>query len=119
MKRIGSNDKNEMYAAPTIMGSPRLPLSIVSHPTSMPDQRAFFAMQCIERWGLVAGTPDGEDTAGRSKLRKMSAAEVVQDACEVARIAYEEFSKRGWLIAVPSLDTLADDMKEEIKKNDY
>ena len=43
-----------------------------------------FAAAFIERWGMVAAMPDGEDAAGRSKLRLMSPQELVDRAYETA-----------------------------------
>lgn len=65
--------------------------------------KARLACALIERWGLVVGAPDGEDSAGRSKGRKMLPAELVAEATEVADLAIEEFRRRGWVIELPSL----------------
>ena len=52
------------------------------------EQEAILAMSLIERWGMVAGQPDGEDSAGRSKLRLSTPEELVDRAFIVARMAF-------------------------------
>ena len=47
---------------------------------------ANFAAMMIERWGMVAATPDGEDSAGRQRLRLPTPEELVERAFECARI---------------------------------
>ena len=61
------------------------------------DIEANLAVALIERWGLVAWQPDGEDTAGRQKLRKSTPLELVTEACDTAAVAYSEFRRRGWV----------------------
>ena len=63
----------------------------------MPGMKARFAMSIMERWAMVAGDPDGEDSAGRSKLRLIEPDEVVHRACEISDHAFEEMEKRGWI----------------------
>ena len=63
---------------------------------------AAFAMHLIERWGMIAATPDGEDSAGRAKLRPLSATEVVDRACDVSSTAFMAFRLRGWLETDPT-----------------
>lgn len=72
--------------------------------TLVPDPRAHFAMELARHFSLVAGEIDGEDTAGRQKLRLMSAPEVAQRSCEVAQECFVEFESRGWLAVTPSLE---------------
>jgi hypothetical protein len=76
------------------------------HQTYVPDDRLDFAKEIICRWGLVAGETDGEYTAGRSKLRRMTAPEIVGFACDVAELAYAEFDKRGWMERIPSVEEM-------------
>lgn len=66
-----------------------------------PDMRARLAMTLIEKWGMVAATvADGEDSAGRSRMRLLTPAEVVGRACETAERAVEEMHRLGWMHAV-------------------
>lgn len=59
------------------------------------------ALQLIEQWGLVAGEIDGEDSAGRSRIRRLTPAELVKDACATADAAWNELESRGWLLEIP------------------
>ncbi len=58
-------------------------------------------MQLIDRWGMIAGAPDGEDSAGRAKCRLLRPEEVVARACVTAQTAFEEFALKDWLLDVP------------------
>lgn len=66
------------------------------------DSEARMAAALIERWGCAAASPDGEDSAGRAKLRKLTPTELVNEACETAKIALEEFRRRGWMLKLPT-----------------
>lgn len=63
--------------------------------------RADLAAHMIERWGAVAAESNGEDSAGRHKLRLATPDELVQRACDIADRAVSEFEKRGWIVALP------------------
>lgn len=89
-----------------------------AHNRKLIDPQGKFAMDCIERWALVAAEPDGEDSAGRAKLRRMTPEEVVQHACECASKAFAAFEERGWLIAVPAMADLVDAVKDYENGND-
>lgn len=69
---------------------------------------ADLALRMIERWGVVACESDGEDSAGRQKLRMISEEDVVQRACRIAELSMAEFSKRGWVLNLPE-PTVKDD----------
>jgi hypothetical protein len=56
----------------------------------------------VEKWGMVAATPDGEDSAGRMKLRLLTPAELTQRAVETAELVYAEVQKRGHFIELPN-----------------
>lgn len=59
------------------------------------------AQEMILRWGMVAGAPDAEDSAGRAKLRLQSPEELIERACSTAQIFWDEAIKRGWMESVP------------------
>lgn len=65
---------------------------------------ARLAAVLIEKWGMVAALPDGEDSAGRSRLRLQTPKEVVDRACEVSELAITEFRERGWMLNIPNLE---------------
>lgn len=108
-----SKFKTEIAAGQHYGGWPQA----VIHNNFEPDQRGRFAMALIERWGLVMGEPDGEDSAGRSKLRLMDAKDVVDRAIETAKLAYEKMERDGMLVEMPSLEELRDMAREERDRN--
>ena len=69
--------------------------------TKQPQPIAKFAMALSERWGIVACEIDGEDSAGRSKLRRLTPDELAQTACETASALWDQFNARGWMTEVP------------------
>lgn len=64
--------------------------------------RAEFALKLVERWGMVMAEVDGEDSAGRAKLRTLTADEVVSRAVAAADAVYAEIERRGWMVDLPS-----------------
>jgi hypothetical protein len=66
-----------------------------------PTQKADIALQLAIHWGMVAGMPDGEDTAGHSRMRRMTPDEITAHACDTAAAMWAEFEKRDWLLDVP------------------
>lgn len=74
----------------------------------VPDMRAKFAMVLMERWGMVAATPDGDDAGGRQKLRRLDPAEVARYACEVSRHAFDRFEQLGWIADIGDFDAAAE-----------
>jgi len=82
------------------------------HETEHLDARARLAMEMMCRWGMVAGSPDGEDSAGRSKLKLEDEAAVVERACKMTALAFDEFNKNNWITHLPSMETM-----EEMVKN--
>lgn len=79
---------------------------------------ANLAMQIVERWALVAGEPDGEDSAGRQKMKLPAAATLVARAFDLAEAAFAEAAKRDHLVDVPDLNELnaENDKKREAKR---
>lgn len=53
------------------------------------------AAEMVNRWGMVAAEPAGEDSAGRAKLRLATPAELVDRAVRVAELLFDELVKRG------------------------
>ncbi len=78
---------------------------------------ALFAMQCVERWAMVAGEQDGEDSSGRAKLRRMTPDELVAHACKTAEALSVEFTRRGWLVALPSHEEIEDALRDAEDSN--
>jgi len=71
------------------------------------NQRAKLASELVGRWGMVAAIPDGEDKAGRQKLRMMTEEEMAQRACVTAQCLFQAFEDNQWLYDVP--DTQSED----------
>ncbi len=99
-------------------GETKLP-SMVIHRGELPVDEASFAMAILERWAMVQGQMDGEDSAGRAKLKLMPIDEAVQRACDISEGAYAAFRARGWMLDVPSLNELEDEIeaRENQKEN--
>jgi len=79
---------------------------IMLHHRKYLNPQADMAMAFIERWGVVAAKPDGEDAAGRQKLALLTIDEVVDRAFEMADKAFDRAEALGWVIPTPSLDEL-------------
>lgn len=81
---------------------------------------AEFAWHFIEKWGMVAGVPDGEDSAGRQKLRVATPAEIVQRATETAEGFWQAIQAKGWVQDIPSQEEAAakvEELRKERKAN--
>jgi hypothetical protein len=76
------------------------------HDTEVPNTEARFAMALIERWGMIAGEVEGEDSAGRAVIRNSTPSEVVDRACTIAEGSLAEFRKRGWMVQAPDISEL-------------
>ena len=93
--RVAHNDFVEVLAHRPRDFTSIYPVVASDHFLKRADARATFAMQCIERWAMVAAQPDGEDSAGRAKLRRLTAIEIVNHACECTAAAFAQFEERG------------------------
>ncbi len=82
----------------------------VIHETEHPNFEARLAVNLLEKWGMVAAEPDGEDSAGRAKLRLSNPQELAARA--VASEIAAELRKRRWFVPVPTWA----EMEAEIKK---
>lgn len=81
--------------------------------TEVPDDVAAFAMLLIEKWGLVAALPDGEDSSGRAKLRLPTSEELVARAFEIAEAAFGHAAMRGRMVPLPDLNEINAEYDEE------
>ena len=93
------------------------PLDGMFHRKFFPDDRLEFAKDIISRHALISAEPDGEDSAGRAKLKRIEPSEIVEFACQVADLAYAEFRNRGWLQAMPSMQEREDIARENSDRN--
>lgn len=97
------------------------PAAWMLHKRQILNTEADFAFHFIERWGMVGALPDGEDSAGRQKLRVATPEELVVRATEMAATLWAEFEKRGWIEEVPSIEeaeVAADEQRKREKAND-
>lgn len=93
--------------------------SSVIYRRETPNSEAELAFALVERWGLVAAEVDGEDAAGRAKMRPCSPQEVVSRAFETAALTLAEARTRGWMVTIPGvaeLDAFEAAEKERRKK---
>lgn len=79
---------------------------VVVYSVEHADQTAVFAMQLLEKWGLVAAIPDGEDSAGRAKLRLPTVNEIVTRAFDIAEVSMSEARMRDLMVNVPDLNEI-------------
>lgn len=82
--------------------------NVMIHDKRVPDMRAKFAMVLMERWGMVTAAPDGDDTVGRQKFRRLDPYEVAQYACEVSRHAFDRFEQLGWIADIGDFDAASE-----------
>lgn len=64
-----------------------------------PEAQAVIAL--LEQWGMVAATPDGEDSTGRARLRLSTPEEMVDRAIETVRLAFLKMDELDWFVRVP------------------
>lgn len=88
----------------------------IIHDTEYPNFEARLAAALVERWGMVAGESDGEDSAGRAKLRLATPQELAIRACETASQVAGEMRKRGWFVAIPTWDEMEAEVKRQKDK---
>ena len=72
-----------------------------------------FAMNIAERWAMVSATPDGEDSAGRQQMKHMPETEVIERAFTIARLAFERGRRLGWVVPLPTMAEIKEQLKEE------
>ena len=67
------------------------------HRSHVPTHEAEFAMFLMDK-GQLTSVHLKHDMAGRSVPEFLPPQAIVERACEISRLAFEEFHKRGWLI---------------------
>lgn len=70
-------------------------------PTEGITSEGALATEFVGRWGMVAATLDGEDSAGRAKLRLLTPEELVERALATSTLLYAELRIRGYLVPIP------------------
>jgi hypothetical protein len=87
---------------------------IILHSTESPNDEARFAMQMIERHGMVTAQDGGEDSKGRAMLDIMQEEDVVDRAFMLAKLTFEAAKKRGLMVHVGT----EKEILEELYQND-
>lgn len=67
----------------------------------VPNEVGHIAVDLMKHLAICTGTPDGEDSAGRSKLKLLPADEVAKRACDIAAAMEKELKDRGWRLDLP------------------
>ena len=98
-KKVAGNDQIELYARDEYGKNGRI--TVMSHAREFIDERARLVSAFVERWGMVAGSPDGEDSAGRQKLKLETPEAVVARAIKMVELMWPAFKQRGWLFGGP------------------
>lgn len=75
-----------------------------------PGQEARMVIELIDRWGMVAAMPDGEDSAGRQKLRLATPDELVTRAMQTTEAAFRAMREAKWIDRSPEVPAV-----EEVK----
>jgi len=83
----------------------------------VPDERVHFAMAIIEKHALITAAYDGEDSAGRAKMKQRPAKDIVAMACDISEQAFAEFEARGWRQPMPTPDELEAMARENKSRN--
>lgn len=86
--------------------------------SEVPGTEARFAMALVERWGMVAGENNGEDSAGRSRLRLATPDELTDRAIAVTEALFSKMRGRGWFTPIePShVRVLTNKSEERVKR---
>src|SRR5690349_12323012 len=92
--------------------------AIQIHETEQLEREAQMAFVLIERWGMVAGIEDGEDSAGRARVRLSTPSELVARAFAVARLAMDRARQNGLVHTTPSIADVELATKEAEEERD-
>ena len=76
------------------------------HDNEFLEQEAVLAGELVRHWGMVAGINDGEDTAGRTRIRLQTPTELVGRAFDTAKLFFETARAKGLIHTGPELSEL-------------
>jgi hypothetical protein len=102
IKVVAQTDRFQVIAKRSRYGDE----GVVYHSMETMSDKARMAAAFVEKWGMVAGRPAGEDKAGRQKLELLTPEEVAKRACETVELLYAEFQAREWIVKVPGYDEM-------------
>ena len=88
--------------------------------TQVMTEEGELALDLLRQWGPVVGHPDGEDSAGNSRIRPMTPEETATRAFDIAAQAMKIAAERGLIVHLPDLNEInADiDAKRKAKETD-
>ena len=86
---------------------------ILTHDTEVLGVRAKVCMSLIDRWGLIAGKLDGEDSTGRAQYGLQTVDELVDRAIQTVDKAFAAFQEKDWLINAPTMEEMNTMFKED------
>lgn len=69
-------------------------------PSHQPNWNARLSENIASKLAFVACEVDGEDTAGRQKVRLLTPQEITSRANDIAECMITDWEKRGWLVEV-------------------
>lgn len=78
--------------------------------TEAPTMEAEYALLMLERCGLVAADMDGEDSAGRQKIKMFPVKDTVERAFDLAQEAFRVARSRGLMAQLPDLNEVNADV---------
>lgn len=93
-------------------------VGVSKHETEDVEREGFLAISLIEKWGMVAGQPEGEDSAGRSITRLQTPEELIDRAFTVAELAFARLREKGLIHQLPTIKEINDANIEHKKKKD-
>lgn len=71
--------------------------------TEVPGLVGILALEMVQKWGMVAGMPDGEDSSGRHKLRLSTPDELTDRAIITAELLQKKLQDGGHMLKLPVL----------------
>lgn len=80
--------------------------TILTHETEMLTMEGRMAFCLIEKWGMVAATVNGEDSAGRSQIIELTPDQVVDRAVSITEKALAAFRSKEWIVQGPDISEL-------------
>ena len=105
MKTVASNKHMDIVVHTEKEAFSRMP-KLMTHARTALTGPAVIAAQYVERWGMVAGMPDGEDSTGRQQLRLSTKNELVSRALDIAEELYAQADARGFLVQLPEYESM-------------
>ena len=90
---------------------PKVMPALQTHNRQMLKSEGEFARAMIQT-GMIAGIVEKKGKGGET-MRLLTPAEVVERACTLSALAYAEFRKRGWIVSLPSLAEMRQELADK------